>query len=442
MAFGKNMSNNICLITLGCPKNIVEGESLAGILNENNWNLTTDINKADCVLVHTCAFISEAKKESGNVINVLSKLKKSGKLQRLIVSGCMAQEEGENIFNEFPCVDGIIGTGHLDQIQDVITGKRRVVVNSPGGLLESNSPRLLSTNLVTTYIRIAEGCSHRCSYCLIPALRGPYLSRSMESILREAEELADEGIKELVLISQDTTSYGKDLYGSFKLSELLKKLARIKKLKLIRVLYSYPKSVNDEFIRTLKDEDKICKYLDLPLQHVSNRVLRSMGRPGDIRKLLENIKKSIPDLSLRTTFIVGFPGETENEFRELYDFVSEGWFDHLGVFEYSPHPQIRSNCLSNQVSDSVKHKRKQQLMLLQRKIVNKKNKGRIGATMEVLVENHEKKGNYFVGRSYFQAPEVDSKIFVKGDAKTGEFCRIKITGQKGYDLIGEVIDRR
>ena len=430
------MTKKICLVTLGCPKNVVEGETLAGLLNNSGWDLTTDLHKASAAIVHTCSFIKDAREESAGVIKALSDLRKNNKLEKLIVSGCMVQGDGKTLLNEFKYVDGFVGTGGLKNIAKLLSGEKNFILGSPGGLVESPFPRLLSSELATAYIRIAEGCSHSCSFCSIPSLRGKYKSRTIKSIVSEAEELADNGIKELILIAQDTTYYGYDKYKRFLLPELLKELVKVDKLEWVRIMYAYPSSINDELIDTINKEEKICKYLDLPLQHVSNRVLSAMCRPGNVKALIKSIKKRIPGLAIRTTFITGFPGETKKNFDELYDFVSEGHFDQLGVFEYSDNKNTASYKYGFKVLDKVNNDRRSRLMLLQKAVVENNNKLWKNKVIKVLVEGESVDKKHMHGRSYFQAPEIDSKIIFKGRAPVGNFADIKITGFKGYDLKG------
>jgi ribosomal protein S12 methylthiotransferase len=430
------MTKKICLLTLGCPKNVVEGETLAGLLANSGWGLTTDLNKASAAIVHTCSFIKDARNESAGVIKALSDLRRNNKLEKLIVSGCMVQGDGKALLNEFKYVDGFIGTGGLQNITKLLSGEKDFILGSPGGLVESPFPRLLSSELATAYIRIAEGCSHRCSFCSIPSLRGRYKSRSIKSVVSEAEELSNNGIKELILIAQDTTYYGYDKHKKFLLSKLLKELVKIDKLEWIRIMYAYPNSINNELIETINLEEKICKYLDVPLQHVSNRVLSAMHRQRNVKRFIKKIKKMIPGLAIRTTFITGFPGETKKDFDELYDFVSEGHFEQLGVFEYSDNENTASCKYGSKVDDKISKDRRNCLMLLQKNIVKKNNISWKNKSLKVLVEGESKDKKHMHGRAYFQAPEIDNKVIFKGNAVVGDFADIKITGSKGYDLTG------
>jgi len=432
----------LCLIALGCPKNIVESESMAGLLEAQGVALTTDISEADYALVHTCSFIADARGESAAMIRRLSRLKKQGRLERLFVSGCFVQSEGKDVLRQFPEIDGCIGTGELERIREFFAGDgargARYIETPAGGLLESPAPRLLSSSLPSAYLRLSEGCGHRCSFCIIPRLRGKYRSRSMGSVVAEARALGQAGIREVNLIAQDTSCYGIDLYGRFALAGLLNKLVKVRPLRWLRLMYAYPSAVTGELMATIRGEAKICKYLDIPLQHASDRILRAMRRPAGVRKLVERLKRNIPDIALRTALIVGFPGETERDFAELSDFVSEGWFEHLGVFEYSPYPGTAAARSGAQVPDAVKRERKQRLMLLQKKMAAENNRRRIGSVYEVFVESARDDGAC-AGRAAFQAPEIDARILFRGTARPGSFARVRIIGARGYDMTGKQI---
>ncbi|MHB9154126.1 MAG: 30S ribosomal protein S12 methylthiotransferase RimO [Endomicrobiales bacterium] len=429
----------ISLITLGCAKNIVEGESIAGLLESQGLSLTTRIEEAEYALIHTCSFIADARAESAGTIRAVARLKRKGRLKKLFVSGCLVQAEKEKIQALFPEVDGFIGTGQLERLPELIGGTTRLICGKPGGLLETETPRMLSSALPSAYLRLSEGCNHRCSFCLIPSLRGRYHSRSISSIVGEAEALAENGVRELNLIGQDTSWYGRDLYGSFALPRLLKKLARIGGVRWIRLMYAYPSTVTGELLSTMRDEEKICSYLDIPLQHVSAGVLKRMRRPENGRKTVEKILKAVPGITLRTALIVGFPGETRQEFAELYDFVSGGSFEHLGVFEYSEDPGMASARLGGKVPGEVKRDRKKMLMQKQLSVVKEKNRSRINSTHVVLAESLEqgRSGPRWSGRASFQAPEIDSRVNFTGHAKAGTFVRVKMTGIEGYDLGGK-----
>ena len=431
----------LCIITLGCPKNTVEGEKIAGMLDNCGWTLSADISKCDAALIHTCSFIKDAKDESISVIKKLSGLRKRGGLQKVVVTGCLAQEYGKRLFNEFPQVDAVVGTGSLDKLPFVMSGGSDFECGKPGGLLESAYPRLLSSGLPTAYLRIAEGCGHKCAFCVIPKLRGAYKSRKIENIVSECKALVSAGIKEAVLIAQDTTLYGNDIYGKPSLPDLLKRLSKVRGIEWLRILYAYPDTVSDELLETMARGPKICKYLDIPLQHASDSVLKRMRRKGGVRKLLEKIKTRVPGIALRTTFIVGFPGETEAEFEELRAIVAEGWFEHAGVFEYSSASSAdRPACKALEgkpVPEHLKRARKKELMLAQKKVVRLNNASHTGRIYKVLIESYDINKKIFTGRTYFQASEIDGITCIKGKCRVGQIQDVKITGYSGYDLMGK-----
>ncbi len=427
----------ICLVTLGCAKNIVENEHIAGGLIERGHKITLSPEEADVVLIHTCSFVEDARKESADFIKALIDLKKKGKINKVFISGCLVQSEGEKILSLFPDADGFIGTGKLDKIANLIEGGGGFAVGKPGGLLEPGYPRILSSNGTSAYLKVSEGCSHRCSFCCIPEIRGKYISRKLSNIVIEAKELAEAGIREVNLIAQDVTSYGKDIYGRYVLPKLIENISDIEGVEWIRILYAFPHSVTDELISCFERFPKVCKYIDIPLQHISNKILKRMGRPQNGAKLVEKLKRLIPDIAIRTSLIVGFPGETRKDFEILRNFVKEGWFDQLGVFEYSDEKSSCSYDLKGKISSSIKSERKKELMLEQKKVVISKNKEKTGRVYRVLVEN--KIGGKYTGRAYFQAPEIDSKITFNADSVKTDFVNVLITGVKGYDLIGKKV---
>lgn len=438
------MTLSIALVTLGCPKNIVEGEYLAGIIQGHGYTLTTDISRADCAVVHTCSFIGDARLESSRVIRSLVRLKKAGRLKKVFVTGCYVQDEGPAIARLFPGVDGFLGTGTLAKLGDVIASGGGFVAGPPGGLLDSATPRLLSSTLPSAYLRIAEGCNHHCSFCTIPRFRGRYHSRPFTAIVNEARALVDVGIRELILVAQDVTAYGRDRSGRLQLPLLVKKLTRIDGLRWIRLLYAYPSTVTDELLSVMRDEEKVCRYLDMPLQHASPAVLRRMRRPARVRPLLERITARVPGIALRTTFIVGFPGETAADFARLRALVAEGWFEHAGVFAYSDQPRAASSAFSGAVPAAVATARRSELMAVQRQVVRARAASRVGTVEEVLVEgcrqkSYNTKNSFVVGRTRFQAPEIDSVVHARGAAPAGSFVRVRITGGRGYDLVGTII---
>jgi len=430
--------HKICIVTLGCPKNVVEAENIAGILKEKGHILTIDLNKADTALVHTCSFIRDAKRESEKFIKGLLKLKEKGKIRKIFVSGCLVQSEGRTLASSFPEVDGFLGTGELNRISSLIETGGGFICNEPGGLLESPNPRVLSSSGSSAYLKVSEGCSHKCSFCFIPEIRGRYKSRKTEHIVKEAGILADNGIKELVLVAQDVTSFGRDLYGYKALPKLIEKLAKIEGIEWIRMLYGYPASISNELIACFERFPKLCKYIDVPLQHISNRVLKNMGRPIDAGKIVKKLKEEIPDIAIRTSFIVGFPGETKKDFEKLKNFVKEGWFDNLGVFEYSDEKRTGSYKLAGKISEEEKRSRKRELMEAQKLVVKEKNKDKLNKVVKVLVEK-KISGKKFEGRACFQAPEVDSKIIFSADNIKTAFVDVLLTGFKGYDLFGKKV---
>ncbi len=433
---------NVCLFVLGCPKNIVEGEGMAALVTKAGHVLTTDISSADAAIVHTCSFVRDAKHESWSYIHKLAGLKAAGRLKKLIVTGCMAQEEGKKLLEMTPEIDVVLGTGQLSQLaKTLLLDEPFVSCKSPGGLLEAQRGRILSSSLPSTYIRIAEGCNHTCSFCVIPSLRGAYQSRSSASIMREAQALAAAGVQELILVAQDTTVFGRDTNGELLLAGLLKRLNSIKALRWIRVMYAYPNTVNVKLLDALRDLPKVCTYLDIPLQHASDAVLRRMGRPVNVRGVVERISRSVPGISIRTAFIVGFPGETEKDFSQLRSLVKEGWFEHAGVFEYSDNEKARSHGLGPAVPARIARRRRRELIRLQNAVVKKRNKARVGQELEVLIESG-RKGGFWQGRAAFQAPEVDSVVICKGApgrAYAGQFVKVLVNAARDLDLYGDIV---
>lgn len=432
------MPQKLCLVTLGCPKNIVEGESIAGLLESKGWSLTTDLLSADAAVIHTCSFIADAKNESEDTIRAILRLKKSGRLKRVAVTGCLVQREGKALKDRFKGVDVFAGTGAdaIEMLPSALNDGNAELITKPGGYLESSAPRLLSSDLPSAYLRIAEGCNHKCGFCIIPAIRGKFHSREQNAILEEARGLVGCGVKEIILIAQDTTLYGKDIYGKPALAALMKKIAKIDGVKWLRLMYAYPATISPGLIDVIRTEDNICKYIDMPVQHVSDNVLKLMGRPCGVKKIIKNLKERVPGLSLRTSIITGFPGETAKDFKELCSFVSEGWFDQLGVFEYDPVAGTPAASYKGKISSRLKSERKKQLMLIQKRVLRKKFKAMTGTIVEALVESNISE-NVYAGRTSLQAPEIDGGIIVKGKCSSGEFVKVKITGHRGYDLVGE-----
>ncbi|MGB7605161.1 MAG: 30S ribosomal protein S12 methylthiotransferase RimO [Lutisporaceae bacterium] len=441
------MSFNITLVSLGCSKNLVDSEVMLNILASNEYKLTKDLENADIIIVNTCGFIESAKQESIDNIIELGQLKENGKCKVLIAAGCLAERYKEELINEMPELDAVIGTGDYKNILEVIDsamqGNKVVRFGNQENVDIYDLPRVISTTASSTYLKIAEGCDNRCTYCIIPKLRGRYRSRRFEDIVSEAKLLVKQGIKEFNIIAQDTSRYGKDLYGEYKIAELLQEISNIEGIKWIRLLYSYPDEFDDKLINVIADNDKICNYLDIPIQHASNRILKRMGRRTTKEEILELIKKlrnRIPDITLRTTLIVGFPGESEEDFKELVDFVKEVQFDRLGVFTYSREEDTPAYEMEDQIDEEIKLKRQERIMLLQSDISYDKNQRIQGKTFEVLVEGTEHKKYY--GRSSKDAPEIDGTVFFtsKDMLKPGDFTYVKITEASEYDLMGEEIN--
>lgn len=441
------MSEKIMFVTLGCEKNTVDSEIMAGIVDQHGFTLTDVKEEAEVIVVNTCGFIDAAKEESVNTILDMADLKVTGKLKALIVSGCLTQRYKEELMAEMPEIDGIVGTGDFDQIhrivEEALAGKKPVLVGNPVFNYDRMLPRKVSTPRYTAHIKIAEGCDNACTFCSIPLMRGKFRSRSMESIIAEAERLAGQGVKEISLIAQDSTNYGTDLYGRFMLPALLEKISEVPGLAWVRLHYAYPGFFTDELIETIAANPKICKYVDLPLQHSEDHILKKMRRPGrqkDVRELIGKIREAIPDAALRTSLIVGFPGESEADFERLIEFVREVRFDRLGVFTYSKEEDTPASRLPDQVPDEVKEWRASTLMEVQRQISLENSARHVGKTLDVLIERYDGRNDVYVGRSQFDAPEIDGEVFVSGHSlKIGDLCRVKITHAYEYDLSGVAV---
>lgn len=439
---------SVGLVTLGCPKNQVDSEIMLGILDQARYTIVEEPENADVLIVNTCGFIESAKKESIDTILEFSELKLSGRLKYLIVTGCLIQRYPEELRQEIPEIDAVLGTGNFHQIAEVIEnglqGQQMGGVDRPEFEYSNDLPRLTTTPDYTAYVKIAEGCNNRCSYCIIPELRGPLKSRPEEDIFKEVQSLTEQGVKEIILIAQDTTVYGQDLYGKPRLASLLKKLVTIEGLQWLRIMYSYPDHINDELIDVIAREDKICKYLDLPIQHASDRILRMMHRPtrrAELEKLIKKLRERIPQIVLRTSLIVGFPGESEEDFAELVDFVREIQFDRLGVFTYSREENTPADKLPDHLPEEVKENRWDEIMAIQRDIALQKNVALIDQVVEVLVEEvySEEEGIVF-GRTQWDAPEIDNLVYVHNcRAQVGDIVKARITDAMEYDLVGEEI---
>ena len=437
----------ILFISLGCDKNLVDTEKMIGLLSERGYEFTDDETQAQAVIVNTCCFIGDAKEESINTLLEMAELKKSGQLKAIIASGCLAQRYKEEIQKEIPEVDALIGTMSVSAIADtldsVVKGMPRNTFYELSTKPYSGGKRILTTGGHFAYLKIAEGCDKNCTYCIIPKVRGGYRSIPMEELIEEAKKLADEGVKELILVAQETTLYGKDLYGRKSLPELLKKLCEIPGLYWIRILYCYPEEITDELIETIKNEKKICNYLDIPIQHASDDVLRRMGRwtnEEHLRTVIGKLRESIPDIALRTTLISGFPGETQEDFEELYRFVNEMEFDRLGVFTYSAEEDTVAADMPDQIPEEVKAARRDELMQLQQAIAFEKNEDMPGKIMTVMVEGKVADEDVYVTRTYRDAPGVDGYLFLKTTARlvSGDFVKVIVTDVNEYDLIGEI----
>lgn len=437
----------ILMISLGCDKNLVDTEMMLGMLREKGYEFTDDEAEADIVVVNTCCFIGDAKEESINTLLEMAQLRKSGQIQALLAAGCLAQRYREEIQKEIPEVDAILGTMAIEEIaaavEEVLAGKAK---NHYRDL--NSAPAVFRNRVVTTgghfaYLKIAEGCNKRCTYCIIPKVRGDYRSIPMEELVAQAEELAEGGVRELILVAQETTLYGVDLYGKKSLPALLRKLAGIEGIRWIRLLYCYPEEITEELIETIASEPKVCHYLDIPIQHASDNVLRRMGRRTDeeeLRQWIGRLKRRIPDICLRTTLISGFPGETQEDYEELYRFVNEMEFDRLGVFPYSQEEDTVAAEMPDQIEDAVKEARRDELMELQQVIAFEKAEEMIGRVLEVIVEGKVADEDVYVTRTYRDAPNVDGYLFLNTTATlmTGDFVKVLVTDSNEYDLIGEV----
>ncbi len=434
----------VALINLGCSKNLVDAEIMLGFLHRAGFTIKENPSGCDVAIVNTCAFIKDAKEEAIDTVFNLVNLKKQGKLKKIIVSGCLPQRYGKELASLLEEVDGFLGSGNIDKISATIAKlfNQRQVVNIGRNhyLYKHNTPRIYLTPGHYAYVKIADGCDNRCSYCVIPQIRGTFRSRRMESIVNEVRDMADRGIKEVSLISQDTTFYGYDIYKKYALVQLLKKLVKIKRLKWIRLLYLHPRHLNVSLLKVIRDEPKICKYIDLPIQHINDRILKLMKRKvkaAKIKKLIVDIRRIIPDAALRTTLIVGFPQETELEFKELYEYAADVKFEHLGVFTYSPEENTLAALLKGQTQEHIKNKRRDKIMLMQQKIVERKNSTFVGRKREVLIDKVLNR-RLAIGRMQYDAPDVDGLVYVKGkDFKVGGMETVLITDNVFYDLTGE-----
>ena len=440
------MKMNVSIVTLGCSKNEIDSELMMGILKNNDYRVVNSLDKADVILVNTCGFIESAKEESIEAIWEMTRYKTNGKCKYLILAGCLAERYSKELMEEIEEVDGIIGTGNIKDVGTVIekleSGERKVVLNR--NINEKYLEQIPRQSFRTTeYVKISEGCNNFCTYCIIPKLRGKYRSRRMEDIIREVEYLASNGVKEIILIGQNTSCYGIDIYGEYKLSELLDKLNKINGIKWIRLFYLYPDHIDSKLIDSIKNNDKVVKYVDMPLQHINNYILERMNRKTTKERiiyLINTLRERIPDIIIRTTFIVGFPGEDESSFEELCQFIESTKFDKLGVFCYSREEGTPAYSYEGQVDEEIKELRRNRIMEMQSNISYSLNKERVGNVYEVLIEDIDEEGLY-IGRTYMDGPEIDGVFFVKSDRELsiGQFVKAIATDCLEYDLIGEII---
>lgn len=438
----------LLFVSLGCDKNLVDSEVMLGLIRDRGWEITDDEREAEAVVVNTCCFIHDAKEESINTLLEIGQLKKTGKVKVLIAAGCLAQRYHDEIKEELPEVDAIIGTTAYEHIVEAVetawNGKGYEKLLDLNYLPKNQTTRINTTGGYYAYLKIAEGCDKHCTYCVIPKIRGDFRSVPMETLLEEASYLALNGVKELILVAQETTLYGKDLYGEKALPKLLRELCKISGLEWIRLLYCYPEEITDELIQVIKEEHKICNYLDMPIQHCSDGVLKRMGRRTNKKELIDiigKLRREIPDICIRTTLITGFPGETQQEHQELLDFIDAMEFDRLGVFTYSPEETTPAARMEHQIAEEVKEQRQQELMELQQEIAFEKAERTEGTKLYAMVEGSLPEDGVYIGRTYKDAPNVDGYIFINGDREllSGEIVPVYVTEAVDYDLIGELI---
>jgi ribosomal protein S12 methylthiotransferase len=443
------------IVSLGCARNLVDSEVMAGLLRKNDYEMVQEPSDADVVLVNTCGFIGPAKEESIDTILEVSRLKEEGKVKKLVVAGCLSQRYPDELAAELPEVDFFIGTGEVPRIAQILreherNARKRNFVGVPSYIYDHATPRLRSTPSYTAFLKVSEGCDHKCAFCIIPQLRGPHRSRSIESVIEETIGLVEAGVKEINLIAQDLTAYGRDRKDGTTLYQLLSEMVKVSKLEWVRLLYAYPNFLDEPLLALIRDNETICKYIDIPFQHVSRSILQRMrrGKSGSaVRETVHRLRDFIPGLTLRTSLIVGFPGETEAAFAELLDFVEEAEFERLGVFKYSDEEGTAAAPMTVKVSEEEKERRWQELMDLQAKISRKKNEALIGRTERVMIESVDPDSQQTTGRTQAHAPEVDGVVYVEagetaaapGILMAGEIVEVRITGALDYDLIGEII---
>ncbi len=437
----------LLFISLGCDKNLVDSEMMMGLLHDRGYEFTDNEEEADIIVINTCGFINDAKEESINTILEMAKYKENN-LKALIVAGCLVERYKNEILQELPEIDAIVGTTAFDKIcdvvDDVLADKKHNELESINKMCRPDVKRIITTGGYYSYLKIAEGCDKHCTYCSIPMIRGAYRSVPMDELVKEAEYLADNGVKELIIVAQEITVYGKDLYGEKKLPELLHRLCKIPGIQWIRLLYCYPEEITDELIETIRTEKKICHYIDMPIQHASDKILKAMGRRtnnAELRNIISKLRKEIPDICLRTTLITGFPGETEEDHQILLDFIDEMEFERLGVFTYSPEEDTKAASLDNQVDEEVKLCRKDEIMELQQEISMDKSERLVGKEIEVIIEGKASDEDVYVGRSYMDAPSVDGYVFINSEEElmSGDFAKVRIVKAMEYDLIGDLI---
>ena len=433
------------IISLGCAKNLVDTEVMLGIMKSHGVQITPNPAEADILIINTCAFIASAKEESITTILNFAEYKTEGNCKSLIAAGCLGQRYKQELLDEMPEIDAIIGTGAWDKIMEVIEERRVIMIGDEKIIYNAKTPRLRTTPNYTAYVKVAEGCDHACAFCAIPIIRGKQISRTIEDIFAEVQNLADNGVKEINLIAQDTTNYGRDIYGKPSLANLLRELVKIEKISWIRILYAYPQSFTDELIDIMASEDKICKYVDIPLQHAADSVLKRMHRPDtkkSIEELLNKLREKIPGVSIRSTFIVGYPGETQEEFEELKNFLIEQRLDKVGIFVYSPEEDTPAYEMDGQILEDVAGERYHELMSIQSLISQEINENLVGREFDVLIEARDREDNSVVaGRSYREAPEVDGQIYIEndGDSLEGDIIRVKVSAGFAYDIVAERI---
>ncbi len=439
---------NLLFVSLGCDKNLVDSEYMLGMLNSAGYQMTNEEDEADVVIINSCCFINDAKEESINTILQMAELKKTARLKALIVTGCLAQRYKDEILKEIPEVDAILGTNSYEDIvhavEEALKGNLYQNLGTLQGLPKLTTRRSITTGGHFAYLKIAEGCNKRCTYCVIPSIRGNYRSVPMEELIQTATDLAEQGVKELILVAQETTLYGIDLYGEKSLHRLLDELNQIPGLYWIRIMYCYPEEIYDELIESMKRNQKVCHYLDIPIQHANSEVLKRMGRrtdKEDLIRIITKLRKEIPDIALRTTLICGFPGETEEQHEELMQFVNDMEFDRLGAFTYSPEEGTPAAAMKEQIPEEIKLDRQEAVMELEQEVIFDKNEEMVGQELYAFIEGKVADENAYVGRTYKDAPDVDGYIFIhtSSELMTGDFVKVRVTGAYEYDLIGEIV---